>query len=233
MLKSLRALPLVFSTLIGAASSAQAGGCVALLHGLARTENSMWLMERELSNVGYDVINKSYPSTIAEVSELSENAIGPILENCHAPVHFVTHSMGGILVRDWVSRHGIDGIGRVVMLSPPNQGSDLVDKLKDVPGFGMINGPAGMQLGKEPGSLPARLGAYPGELGIIAGTRSLNPIYSSMLPGTDDGKVAVDDMKVEGMTDWVEIGTSHTFMMMRPEVIRQTIRFLDTGAFKK
>lgn len=205
--------------------------CVALLHGLARTDKSMWRMSYALSTAGYEVHNISYPSTSGVIEDLADAAIAPVLSSCDAPVHFVTHSMGGILLRSWVSRHGVDGIGRAVMLGPPNQGSDLVDTLEPIPGFAMLNGPAGLQLGKGENSLPRALGAYPAEVGIIAGTRSLNPIYSAMLDGPDDGKVSVQDTHMDGETDWISIETTHTFMMMRDAVIDETLHFLESGAF--
>jgi triacylglycerol lipase len=119
------------------------------------------------------------------------------------------------------------------MLGPPNHGSELVDSLAGMPGFELLNGEAGLQLGTQPESVPMRLGAVSFDLGVIAGNRTYNPIYSSIIPGEDDGKVSVASTKVEGMSDHIELPVSHTFMMNDEQVIQQTERFLRDGKFQR
>ena len=208
---------------------------VILLHGLARTDRSMGKLERALAGRGYVVENLSYASTQKDIETLAEEAIGPTLARlpADAPVHFVTHSLGGILVRQYLHRKRIENLGRVVMLGPPNQGSEVVDKLGNFPGFRFINGDAGLQLGTGEGSVPNRLGAANFDLGVIAGTRSINLFLSSMIPGTDDGKVSVERTRVEGMKDHLEMEVTHTFMMRNDAVIEQVIHYLEHGRFRR
>jgi hypothetical protein len=118
------------------------------------------------------------------------------------------------------------------MLGPPNQGSEAVDELGDVPGFDWLNGPAGRQLGKGPASVPLQLGAADFEVGIIAGNRTIDPITSAVLDDPDDGKVSVEDTRLEGMADFIVVEHSHAFMMRLQRPIELTIHFLQTGRFE-
>lgn len=209
--------------------------CVVLLHGLARTNSSMKKLASELQKENYQTINVSYPSRKFTIEELAESVVSSALEQCTAgkEIHFVTHSMGGILVRQYLSNHTIPNLGRVVMLGPPNKGSEVVDKLRNIPGFHFINGDAGMQLGTGELNIPNKLGPAEFDLGIIAGTESINLILSTLIPDTDDGKVSVERTKLEGMNDHIEMETSHPFMMKNNKVIAQVLYYLKNGKFER
>ena len=117
------------------------------------------------------------------------------------------------------------------MMGPPNQGSAAVDELIGVPGFDWLNGPAGRQLGKGEDSVPLRLGPADFELGVIAGNRTIDPVTSAVLENPDDGRVSVDDTRLDGMTDFVVVEHSHAFMMRMRRPIELTIEFLRSGQF--
>ena len=223
---------LLFS-LITASLGATEG--VVLLHGLWRSSSSMEEMETELMDAGFFVVNFAYPSRSASVEELSDLAIGEALkdaklEDC-SKIHFVAHSLGGLLIRSYFARHEHSRLGRVVMLGPPNQGSEVADNLSAWWLYRKINGPAGIELGTDGESTPIKLGPVDFELGVIAGDRSINWINSMMIEGSDDGKVSVERTKVEGMSEHIVLHVTHPYLMKSDEVIEATLRFLETGSF--
>ena len=209
--------------------------CVIVLHGLGRTAFSMSLIEEALVNENYLVWNEGYPSTSGDIKELSETAITDGLDFCDqnktGTVHFVTHSLGGILVRQYLQHHTISNLGRVVMLSPPNHGSEVVDLLKDYTIYQIILGPAAQQLGTDKDSLTEQLGPVKGEIGIITGVSSYDPWFSPVIPGDDDGKVSVESAKLDEMSDFMTVPNGHTFIMRDETVIRQILHFLKEGTF--
>jgi len=221
--------------LVGAPAAVFADECVALLHGLWRTEDSMNRLAEGLADAGYTVNNVAYDSTRYSIEVLAEEAVPRAVEGCGAAsrVHFVTHSMGGILLRQYLENADIARMGHVVMLAPPNQGSEVVDRYRDMPGFSWFSGPAGLQLGTGEDSVPRSLGPVNFDVGIIAGTQTINPILSLSLPGPDDGKVSVAGTRVTGMNDHLELPVTHVFMMRDDDVIAQVLFYLANGRFER
>lgn len=220
------------------ASAAWPAECVILLHGLLRSADSMQPMADALGEAGYETVNVAYPSRHATVEELAAPAVEEGLTGCRAidgvtTINFVTHSLGGILLRYYLEEGEIPELGRVVMLGPPNQGSLAADRMAVLPGYDWVQGPVGRQLGKGEDSLPLQLGPADFEVGIIAGDRTIDPITSAVLPDPDDGKVSVLDTRLEGMTDFIVVNHSHAYLMRREEPVSLTIRFLDTGRFRE
>jgi len=208
---------------------------VVLLHGLGRSHRSMWFLEYALAKKGYEVINLSYPSTRYPIEDLARDIGDAVEQRCtrpHQTVHFVTHSLGGIILRAYLSGYPSINVGRIVMLAPPNQGSELADILCGNPMLAFLDVPAIGQLGTCRTCIPGHLGPVYGQVGVITGDKSLNPLFSYLIPGVDDGTVSVKSARVEGMKAFLVVHHSHTFIMHSPDVISQVINFLEQGIFK-
>jgi pimeloyl-ACP methyl ester carboxylesterase len=206
---------------------------VVLLHGLYRSERSMQPLEAPCSDAGFRVVNLGYDSR-----SLSQDAIVTDLDAklraccADAPkLHFVTHSLGGIVTRAYVAAHRPANLGRVVMLAPPNHGSPLGDLVAGSTVLRFLLGSTAAQLGTDLASLPNRLPAADFELGIIAGTGNLNPLRAAFIDGDSDGTVAVSSTRLEGMRDFVTVPASHTFIMRDEQAMLQAIAFLKSGHF--
>lgn len=212
-------------------------GSIVLLHGLGRTRWSLWPVAREATRRGYRVHNLGYPSRRAPIESLAENVGHRILDVVRegGSVDVVTHSMGGIVLRAAVAA-GIlptEAVRRVVMLAPPNHGSELADRLRDFAVYRLATGPAGQQIGTNEDSVPRRLPPPPFDVGVIAGRRSSNPVFTRVLGSESDGKVTVESTQLDGMRDLVVVDRAHTFIMWAPDVLSQTFAFLETGQFHR
>lgn len=216
-------------------TAADTSECVVLLHGLNRSWRAMRPLAEALQEAGFATANIDYPSQSGSVEEIAPLAVGLGLNKCRATgatrIHFVTHSLGGILLRYQNEQSPIPDLGRVVMLGPPNQGSEIIDKTRDWPGFEMLTGDAGAELGTGSEGMPSKLGPVNFELGVIAGTGTINVFASAMLPDPDDGKVSVASTQVEGMDDFLIVGSSHHYITRGDVVFRNTVAFLRTGKF--
>ena len=209
--------------------------CVVLLHGIGGFALLLKPMEFSLEEQGYFVANVTYPSLADPIESLAVEAVEEGLERCSAQglsrIHFVTHSMGGILVRQYLSQKSIAGLERVVMLAPPNQGSQFADYLGHSP-LGKVYEPDALaQLGTGEESVPRRLDAPDFELGVIAGTRNLRKLIPGAPSEPSDGVVTVDETKASGMKDFLLAPATHTTIVWNAEVQRQTAHFLRDGRF--
>jgi hypothetical protein len=194
----------------------------------------MQTLAEGLRDRGFEPHNLDYPSTRQTPEELLKS-IAAAVERCCAGesgrTHFVGHSLGAILIRALLAEDPPPTLGRVVLLAPPNRGSEIVDTFGEYAIFEAILGPTAVELGTDEGSLPNNLPAPDYELGIIAGNQSLSPIGSVLLPGDDDGTVRIEATRVEGARDFLVVEATHTFIMSEPEVIRQVVHFLKVGMF--
>lgn len=212
-----------------------AAGCVVLLHGLGRSRASMAGMARYLRRAGYPVLNLGYPSRRHGIDHLVRSYLAPAVRRCTAqhggPLHFVTHSLGGILLRHYLATHSLPEGSRAVLLAPPNRGSVVAEGLRALPLPDCLLGPAARELGTGPGSVPLVLGPARLEIGVIAGTRSVEPWFGRWLAQASDGKVGVAETRLEGMQDWCAVPATHTFIMNHPQARQATLRFLRSGRF--
>ena len=208
------------------------GEKLVLLHGIARTKFSMWGIARHLKPSGYEVLNLGYPSRHFRLEQLVEYIHPRIREfAAGAPVHFVVHSMGGLLVRAYLTRYPETKIGRVVMLGTPNHGSEVADYMKDWRLYRWIFGPAGQQLVTHQQGISQLFGPVNFPLGIIAGNTTIDVFCSRIIGQTNDGKVSVESTKLQGMEAHIVLPVSHLGMLHSRSVRAHIVRFLKTGAF--
>ncbi len=220
--------------------------CVILLHGLGRTYRSMGEMQNALAQAGFHTVNFDYPARKKTIEQLAAEYIPKAIGECQAygpdRIHFVTHSLGGIVVRMALKQSKPDNLGRVVMLSPPNRGSEAADILQKNWLYSWINGPAGQQLSTSIDSIPNQLGPVDYPVGIIMGDRQTpfdawmaslftNDDGDKVFTGANDGKVSVERAKLAGMTDFIVVHENHSFLMNSEQVQFQTIEFLNNEAF--
>jgi len=211
--------------------------CVILLHGLGRTAASMKKIGKRLTESGYRVWNHTYPSCRFTIEEIAGSHIHKGLRECRdrsaSRIHFVTHSLGGILVREYLQAREITDLDKIIMLAPPNLGREVADRLKKNYFFKRIMGPAGRQLGTGKNEKPESFRPIPGTIGILAGTKSCDPWFSWLFSGPNDGKVSVENTKLPEMTDFITVNHGHAFMMKCEDVIRQILYFLGNSKFRK
>ena len=206
---------------------------VVLLHGLGRTGNAMFLIKKRIRDAGFETHSIDYASLQEPPDVILEKVSEQIRRCCKddsRPVHFVAHSLGGLIVRAYLDQKPLENLGRVVLLGTPSQGSELVDIYGDSWLFKII-GPTARLLGTADNSFPNQIGPPYYPLGIIAGTSSFNPITDDHLPGPDDGLVSVRSTRIDGMTDFLLVDTSHSMMRYNDTVANETIHFLKKGRF--
>lgn len=209
--------------------------CAVLVHGLARSSASMNKLARALNEAGWHTANIDYPSREFPVASLAPAVFNAGIEACRQlgakRIDGMGHSLGGILFRQFTQSETIEKFGRFVMLGTPNHGSEVVDKLRDVPGFVALNGPAGLELGTDPDSVPNTLGDAVYDTAVIAGTSSINLVLSNFLPNPDDGKVSVQSARLDGMCAMLTVPVSHPFLMKDDLVVSNAIEYLASGKF--
>ncbi len=197
----------------------------------------MKALEWRLTDSGFEVVNLSYPSLNHPIEQLAVMAVEEGVGDCRARgmerIHFVTHSLGGILVRQYLSERDIPGLERVVMLGPPNQGSQVADFVHSFEFLRPLEPYAIEQLGTGEGSIPRELGPVKFELGVIAGTANRRAMLPGFPGGAGDGTVSVGETVVPGMLDFLEMPVSHTLMMWNDDVLHQVVYFLDHGYFDR
>lgn len=206
---------------------------VVLLHGMAQSAWSMKPLEHDLQRVGYRVRNVDYPTRPYDVAGLVERFVQPVLEACghDQPIHLVTHSLGAILIRYYLQEASLPAGSRIVMLAPPNHGSEVADHVRHWPLYRWWMGPVGQQMGTGDDSIVHQLLPVDAEIGVIAASRSVQPWFSWLIPGDDDGAVSVESTRLQEMRDFIVVRHSHTVLMFSHDVREQVAHFLREGCF--
>lgn len=208
---------------------------VVLLHGIARTSVSLTRLERALRANGFATLNIDYASRRKPIAGLADDIHPEVARFAkrEAPLHFVAHSMGGLLTRAYIAKYRPDRLAGVVMLGTPNGGSEVADLLSGYRLYNAFYGPAGLELTTTSTSRPDALPAVDYPVGVIAGNRFIDPVAGLLvLPKPNDGRVSVQSAMVAGMADHIVVKASHTGLPRHAGAIEQTIAFLRDGRFR-
>lgn len=212
-------------------------GSVVLLHGHGRTRHSMRKLEQACRRAGYRSFALGYNGH-GKMETILAGLHGPITaieRDTDGPIHFITHSLGGLVARAYIAKHRPERLGRVVMLAPPNKGSELADLLSRLRLDHIVLGHSRrfLTLGRTP-EHERVLGVVDYDLGIVAGTRAIAPLFSRLiLPTPNDGKVSVAATRVWGMKDFAVLPVPHMLMPWEGRVIAHCLQFLERGDFGK
>ncbi|MBI3099926.1 MAG: alpha/beta hydrolase [Planctomycetes bacterium] len=205
---------------------------VILLHGLWRTRGSMALLAWRLRRRGFETHLFGYPSRHATVEEharaLAEFVRGLEQSRPAARTHFVTHSLGGMVVRYAYTHEGLPRTGRFVMLAPPSRGAWAADRLISSAFGRWFMGVAGSQLGTD--GVHLRCGLPPVEFAVLTGGTGRNRGRARWIPGDNDGRVRVEEAWLPGAAEFRVIPCSHTFIMNLASTTERVISFLSRGA---
>lgn len=211
--------------------------CVVLLHGVALSGWAMQPLAKAVERAGYRAVNVSYPSRTLPLDEIARDFLPAQLAThgvATAPrVHFVAHSMGSLVVRRLLEERRPGNLGRVVMLGPPNHGSVAADAAQEWTVLRWLVGVNLPHLGTGEAGVAPRLGRADYELGIIAGTSRVNPLFEAVMEGEHDGVVTLESARLDGMSDFLVVPHSHTVMLWREDVIAQVLEFLRAGKFRR
>lgn len=205
-------------------------GKVVLLHGLGRSWHAMNPLARRLNVEGFSTLNIPYPSLVKPVDWILAHLRDRISAFAgEEPVHFIGHSLGGILVRMMLAEGVSWQPGRFIMLAPPNSGSEIIDRASRKFVIRSLLSPAARALSSD--GIPSRLPSLPENLEamVIMGRRSSIPFFRKLLSEGNDGIVSVTRGRIDGLKAFAIVDADHTFIQIHPETIRRTLEFLRTG----
>jgi pimeloyl-ACP methyl ester carboxylesterase len=217
-------------------SPAASSDTIVLIHGLGRSRLSLAVIHLWLRSCCYRVVSIGYPSRRISIARAAREHLEPKLAGLRlAPgsrVHFVTHSLGGIVFRAWAeTRDAAFPLGRTVMLVPPNQGSEIIDHIQSLRWPRWVLGPVVDELGTHPSHTPKSLGPPPPETGVLMGNKPTLPLFGHMLGAEHDGFVTVGGGRIEGLADFLVLPVDHFTVLFKPCVLRAIRRFLGSGRF--
>jgi triacylglycerol lipase len=199
---------------------------VVIVHAIWRWPGySMRRLVREGVARGYEVVYFRYSGLLADLDTNTQRLADFLQDYRGRQINFVTHSYGGLIVRNLLWNFRIPNVHRFVMIATPNQGSNFADTwCRSLP-YRLIFGLGGTQLTS---AGARRIGVPDVEYGIIAGSGSgINP----WAPGANDGVVGVSEAYLPGAREFRVVDGMHEALPNKPRVVRAVYNFLETGSF--
>ena len=207
---------------------------VVLVHGFSKHAQSMEPIGDYLAQYGYRFISVDYPSGEVNASEALALIHTQLAGCCDQArrIHFVGHSIGGLLIRAYLAEYQVDQLGNVVLIATPNAGSEFVEAMNRMPGYAEATGPLLQQMVPGEQGIPAQLPLPDYPVGVIAGSRTHNPLSWLLLPGDDDGAVSVSSTRMEGMQDFLVVPANHHWLRHDQRVLEEVLHFIQYDHFK-
>lgn len=206
---------------------------VVLLHGILKSSKCMKSFEKAFLECNYKVLNIDYPSTKLDILSIVDFIKPQIIEfsNSVDRLHFVGHSLGGLIIRTLLNQYNFTNLGRVVLIGTPNKGTKLADFFKNFWLYKKLFGPAGQQLTTNQKDIKTSLGNIKYEMGIIAGLFKYNFFTNLIIKSPSDGLVSIESTKTDGTKQHIIIPSEHLKLTKNKRVIEHTIKFIETGSF--
>jgi hypothetical protein len=201
---------------------------IVLLHGQGRTRLSMLVLGKRFRSVGYQTLNFPYNQTIHSLDEISGQLVEFIGQKMKtSDYHLIGHSLGNVIIRNAFRKDYPAGLGKIVMLAPPNQPAHLAKRLKKNLIYRVFTGDSGQKLSEEKFYRDLPIPTVP--FGVIAGDKGQSLTFSE----PNDGVVTVGSTKLKGMADWILLHHGHTFIMNCKDTFEHCVRFIESGRFKQ
>ncbi len=201
---------------------------IVFIHGLWMNGMDMTVLEHRFKKAGYSSSRFRYKSINATPVNNAHKLTEVINQIKSDQIHFVCHSLGGLVLRHCLDLHPLNKPGNIVMLGTPNQTSSAAKTFSGWPGGSLLLGKSidnGLL-----GPLPAWSGKQ--NIGVVAGDLRFGlGLIVPNIPTPSDGTVAIEETRLDGIRDHITLHVSHFGLLISKETFIQTKHFIEHAQF--